>query len=240
MGDPVTQSPPQSGRSKGQECGGAASGGWGLRTLGFGRQRAHTHPTVAPLAAWPGPAPWPHLPSPHLPGDRRGPGTAGPVCRGGQDSGPGRGAGPPWADADPRWGRQVPPSPPPVPRMASGQLAVCQAPGVVCSSLPSMTWIIPILLTRGSERLMGPPRLTQRSGRDEPQTQSRDRRGLRSSRLTSCCRASSSEGHACYLTSSDVRVTHYITSYSYGGVVPHMFLLLIDLLKSSICSLQRV
>lgn len=48
-----------------------------------------------------------------------------------------------------------------VPRMSSGQLAVRQALGVVCSSLPSMTWIIPILLTRGSERLMDPSTLTQ-------------------------------------------------------------------------------
>lgn len=95
MGDPVTQSPPQRGRSKGQEYGGAASGGRGLRTLGFGRQRAHAHPTVAPLVAWPGHALLLYFPFPYLPGDSRFPGTTGPVCRGGQDSGPGRGAGPP-------------------------------------------------------------------------------------------------------------------------------------------------
>ena len=45
------------------------------------------------------------------------------------------------------------------------------------------------------------PRLTQRSGRDEPQTQSRDHRGLCSSLLSSCSGTSSS-GHACDLTHS--------------------------------------
>ena len=51
MGDPVTQSPPQSRRSKDGECGGTASGGRGLRTLGFRRRKAHAYPTVAPLLA---------------------------------------------------------------------------------------------------------------------------------------------------------------------------------------------
>lgn len=84
------------------------------------------------------------------------------------------------------------------------------------------------------------PRLTQRSGGDEPQTQSHDHRGLCSSLLSSCSGMSSS-GHACDLTSFYVRVTDYITSYSYVGTIPHMFLLLlIDLLKSGVCSLQRV
>ena len=46
MGDPVSQSPPQSRRSKDGECGGAASGG-----RGFGRQKAHANPIVAPSLA---------------------------------------------------------------------------------------------------------------------------------------------------------------------------------------------
>lgn len=56
--------------------------------LGFQEAEGPRQPHCGPFARWPGPALWPHLPR-----DSRGSGTAGPVCRGGQDAGPGR-AGP--------------------------------------------------------------------------------------------------------------------------------------------------
>lgn len=130
-------------------------------------------PHCGPFARWQGPALWPHLPFPHLPGTAEAQGPQGLSAGEGRAQGLGGARAHHRQTADPRWGHQAPP-PLSVPRMSSGQLAVGQAPGIVCSSLPSTTWIIPILLTRGSERLMDLPRLTQRSGGDEPQTQSRD------------------------------------------------------------------
>ena len=67
----------------------------GAQDPGF-REAESPRPThCGPFARWPGPALWPQLPFPHLPGDSQGPGTSGPVCRGGQGTGPGRGTGPP-------------------------------------------------------------------------------------------------------------------------------------------------
>lgn len=145
----------------------------GLRTPGFGRQRARAHPTVAPLLAGRGLHYGPISPSLTSQGTAEAQGPQGLSAGEGRAQGLGGARAYHRQTADPRWGHQAPP-PLLVPRMSSGQLAVGQAPGVVCSSLPSTTWIIPILLTRGSERLMDLPRLTQRSGGDKPQTQSRD------------------------------------------------------------------
>lgn len=138
----------------------------GLRTPGFGGREPRAPPHCGPFARWQGPALWPPSPRPSPPREQPRPRDLRACLQG-------RAGSRAWAGtrahhrqtADPALGASGPAPLPWYQECHQDSSLLARHRGVVCSSLPNTTWIIPILLTRGSERLMDLPRLTRRRRR---------------------------------------------------------------------------